>query len=87
MPFGRPVDPDEYSQNAGSSPAVAAGAPIGSTAPSRWAKSAWPAASGPLGCDTHTSRTSWAALAIAANNAGSTDGDVSTSCERLCASM
>jgi hypothetical protein len=87
VPLGRPVEPDEYNQNAGSSPAVAAGDATGSTAPSRCAKSACPAASGLLGRDTHTSRTSCAALDIAADSAGNTDGDVNTSCERLCASM
>jgi hypothetical protein len=97
VPLGRPVEPDEYSQKAGSSRPVGAGFWSGECALVKASKSISAgcsgesaddaAFSGARGCETITFCTSWSLLTRAALSAGSSAPLTSTACARECSSM
>ena len=81
VPFGRPVDPDEYSQNAMSSGPVAAGASAGSCA-RKSSNAIASAGNEAFGRETITLRTSCGAFASAASSTGSKGAETSAACAR-----
>ena len=87
VPLGRPVDPLEYSQKAGSSAPVAAGFCSGAALSRKLSNSTSAGCSGATGCDTTTFCTSWSLCTMPAVSAGSSAPDTSTAWARLCSSM
>ena len=87
VPLGLPVEPDEYSQNAGSSPRVAAGSASGSLAARSESKAIAPAGSASATPATIRCLTSFFAWPIALPSSGASEAETIAAWARLCASM
>src|SRR5206468_2048306 len=87
VPFGRPVEPDEYNQNAIESGPVRAQLSRGVADSHQAAKSTAPLSSAAVGRDTITWRTSCTARCIAWRNVGNSAPETMSACARECSSM